>query len=59
VFDFECELISPIKNQEEWENLKNDNLTPLRDLPDDENYQLHHVNCVSVHISTYQKIFLI
>nr|CAD2191442.1 unnamed protein product [Meloidogyne enterolobii] len=47
VFDFECELISPIKNQEEWEILKNDKLTPLRDLPDDENYQLHHVNCVS------------
>nr|CAD2207804.1 unnamed protein product [Meloidogyne enterolobii] len=47
VFDFECELISPTKNNEAWKQLENDGLTPLRALPDDENYQLHHVNCVS------------
>nr|CAD2193113.1 unnamed protein product [Meloidogyne enterolobii] len=47
VFDFECELISPIKNKDEWKCLKNDGLISLNNLPNDENYQLHHVNCVS------------
>uniref|UniRef100_A0A1I8BHT5 DNA-directed DNA polymerase n=1 Tax=Meloidogyne hapla TaxID=6305 RepID=A0A1I8BHT5_MELHA len=36
VFDFECELLSPSKNFDEWTTMH-----------DDDNYQLHRVNCVS------------
>nr|CAD2205577.1 unnamed protein product [Meloidogyne enterolobii] len=43
VFDFECELMSPLKNIDEWCKLEKD----INDLPEDENYRLHHVNCVS------------
>uniref|UniRef100_A0A1I8B7B9 DNA-directed DNA polymerase n=1 Tax=Meloidogyne hapla TaxID=6305 RepID=A0A1I8B7B9_MELHA len=47
VFDFECELLSPIYNIEDWKDLESAGLTPSRAIPIDENYQLHHVNCVS------------
>nr|CAD2200857.1 unnamed protein product [Meloidogyne enterolobii] len=43
IFDFECELVSPIKNAIEWDNIGKGSST----IPDDENYQFHHVNCVS------------
>nr|CAD2177719.1 unnamed protein product [Meloidogyne enterolobii] len=45
VFDFECELISPARNDQEWKKLQNDALMPLITAPTDENYQIHHVNC--------------
>nr|CAD2203283.1 unnamed protein product [Meloidogyne enterolobii] len=45
VFDFECELISPTRNKQEWQHLQNNALMPLNAIPDDENYQVHHVNC--------------
>jgi len=41
-------LVSPSKNTEEWKKLENYGLTPSHSIPSDENYQLHHVNCVSV-----------
>nr|CAD2176394.1 unnamed protein product [Meloidogyne enterolobii] len=53
-FDFECELISPTRNQEYWDQLQKDN--PVESLPNDENYQLHHVNCVSALLMCYQCI---
>uniref|UniRef100_A0A1I8C2A8 DNA-directed DNA polymerase n=1 Tax=Meloidogyne hapla TaxID=6305 RepID=A0A1I8C2A8_MELHA len=45
IFDFECSLISPTRNEDEWQRLG----ALARGGPSstDENYQLHHVNCVS------------
>nr|CAD2205759.1 unnamed protein product [Meloidogyne enterolobii] len=45
IFDFECSLISPTRNEDEWQRL---GVIAKGGIPsNDENYQLHHVNCVS------------
>jgi hypothetical protein len=44
IYDFESTQLSPREDAQEWADLGLD--APL--MPDDENYRLHVVNCVSV-----------
>lgn len=46
-YDFECSLVSPTRNADEWHDIVEERPEEAAILPDDPNFQLHNVNCVS------------